>query len=287
MKHIGLFVNTTKPEAIQCTEQAARLLKSAGMECCAEPMVIKHFSPQTAQHVKPLALTDFEKFADVIVSFGGDGTILSAAKSFISSEIPIMGVNLGKLGFLAEFSVDELESAFSSLLKGEYIVEDRTVIESTLDGVTYYALNDFVLHKKDFARMITIKVYIDGHPIADYRSDGLILATPTGSTAYSLASGGPIIAPTCAVFTLTPVSPHSLNLRPLVIPETAEVWLEPGEESGLTNFVADGETIMSLEPGARVVLRRSEKVVKLLKGVQSTYYELLKNKLLWSVNPTQ
>jgi NAD+ kinase len=291
MQHIGLFVNTSKPEAIAWTERAARLLKSVGMDCCAEPSVVAQFSEQTAQSVKPTSLEDFGKFADIIVSFGGDGTILSAAKAFLDSEIPLMGVNLGKLGFLAEFSTDELESAFSALLKGEYLIEERFVVEATivaeqgttLTGVPVYAMNDFVLHKKDFARMITIRAFVDGHPIADYRSDGLILTTPTGSTAYSLSSGGPIVAPNCSVFCITPVSPHSLNQRPLVIPDSSEVWFEPHGDSGQTSFVADGQTVLAIEPESRVIVRRSEKVVKLLKRVESSYYELLKRKLLWSV----
>lgn len=287
MKHIGLFVNTTKPDAILYTERAARLVKAAGMDCCVEPFVAKQFAQDIASQVKQLSLKDFEKFADMIVTFGGDGTILAVAKALIAAEIPIMGVNLGRLGFLAECTVNDLETSFRALQKGDYIVEDRTVLETTIDDTTYYALNDFVVHKKDFARMISIRTFIDGHPIADYRADGLILATPTGSTAYSLSSGGPIIAPTCSVCSITPVSPHSLNQRPLVIPENVEVWFEPGEESGIVSLVADGESVAFLEPQSRVIIRKSDKVVKLLKQVQSTYYDLLKKKLLWSVHPAQ
>jgi NAD+ kinase len=295
MQHIGLFVNTSKPDAIQWTERAARLLKSAGMECCAAPAVVQQFAAQTAQFVKPMELKDFEKFADIIVSFGGDGTILSAAKAFIGSELPIMGVNLGNLGFLAEYSTDEIESAFSALLKGEYLIEERIVMEATLQksdgdllsGDIFYAVNDFVVHKKDFARMISIRAFADGNPLADYRSDGLILATPTGSTAYSLSSGGPIIAPNCAVFCITPVSPHSLNQRPLVLPDSSEICFAPTAESGATSLVADGETVTALEVGIRVVMRRSDKVMKLLKRTRSSYYEVLKKKLLWSVHTGQ
>jgi NAD+ kinase len=325
MQHIGLFVNTSKPEAIEWTERAARLLKSVGMDCCAEPEVVSRFNPSAAPLVKPLPLEDFEKFADIIVTFGGDGTILSAAKEFVDSEIPLMGVNLGKLGFLAEYSTDELETAFSALLKGEYLLEERGIIQATMlphqehnvllaaahtgeledndnnnassdspneahpedhakSAQRFYALNDFVLHKKDFARMISIRASVDGHRVADYRADGLILSTPTGSTAYSLSSGGPIIAPNSAVFSLTPISPHSLNQRPLVIPDASEVWFEPSEDSGVTSLIADGETSTPVEPGQRIVIRRSEKVVKLLRRTQSSYYDILKKKLLWSVH---
>jgi NAD+ kinase len=294
MKQIGLFVNTTKPDAIACTEMAARILRSKGMECCAEPDVVARFTPEARAIIKAVEYDDFDKHADIIVSFGGDGTMLAAAKQFLASEMPIMGVNLGRLGFLAEFSVTELEEGFTALQTGDYIIEDRVILETSikLDGQDnlsemIYALNDFVLHKKDFARMMTIAATIDGVPVAEYHADGLIISTPTGSTAYSLSSGGPIIAPTCAVIALTPVSPHSLTMRPLVAPDSVEIVLTPGTGSGATSLVADGQTVSIIEEGASVVIRKSERVVKLLKRVQNSYYDLLKNKLLWSLHAKQ
>jgi NAD+ kinase len=296
MKHIGLFVNTTKPEAIRATEQAALIIKSQGMSSCAAPGVLRLFTPDIAPLVKAIAYNDFGKYADVIVSFGGDGTMLAAAKQFMASELPIMGVNLGRLGFLAEFAVGNLEHAFEALLKGEYIIENRTMLETSVhrtndDGYDLsemmYALNDFVIHKKDFARMITIDATIDGVPVAEYHADGLIISTPTGSTAYSLSSGGPIIAPNCAVLTITPVSPHSLTMRPLVVPDSVEIRLTPGVGSGVTSFVADGATVCSLDESATVEIRKSKRVVKFLKPLNTSYYDLLKHKLLWSLHVKQ
>jgi NAD+ kinase len=287
MNHIGLFVNTTKPEAIACTEMAARIVRDKGMSCYASPEVFPHFSPETKTFVQECEYNHFDKYVDTIVSFGGDGTMLAAAKQFLTSELPIMGVNLGKLGFLAEFSVGELEDGFNALRNGEFIIEDRTILETVIGETSMYALNDFVLHKKDFVRMITIDARLDGVPMAEYHADGLIIATPTGSTAYSLSSGGPIIAPNCSVFVLTPVSPHSLNMRPVVVPDTSEIMLTPGADSGITSLVADGQSICALEVQQTVVIRKSERVVKLLKRVQNSYYDLLKNKLLWSINAKQ
>jgi NAD+ kinase len=294
MKQIGLFVNTTKPEAIACTEKAARILRSKGMNCCAAPEVVRLFTEGSQASVEQIEYDDFDKYADIVVSFGGDGTMLSAAKRFLVSELPLMGVNLGRLGFLAEFSVAELDAAFEAVLTGEYIIEDRVILETSvkLDGQENlnemaYALNDFVLHKKDFARMITINTTIDGVPVAEYHADGLIISTPTGSTAYSLSSGGPIVAPTCSVVVLTPVSPHSLNMRPLVAPDAVEITLTPGAGSGATSLVADGQTVSVVEEGCSINIRKSERVVKLLKRVQNSYYDLLKNKLLWSLHAKQ
>ncbi|TAE28198.1 MAG: hypothetical protein EAZ92_08430 [Candidatus Kapaibacterium sp.] len=287
MKNIGLFVNTTKPEAIACTEAAARITRERGMSCYVSPEVHALFSAEAKKLAEAHEYAHFDKYVDAIVSFGGDGTMLGAAKEFLAAELPIMGVNLGKLGFLAEYSVKELEDGFNALLKGDFIIEDRTILETKANNTMLYALNDFVIHKRDFARMITIDAVIDNVPVAEYHADGLIIATPTGSTAYSLSSGGPIIAPNCHVIVLTPVSPHSLNMRPLVIPDTLEIMLTTGAESGITSLVADGQHLTPLEPQERVVIRKSERVVKLLKRVENSYYDLLKNKLLWSIHAKQ
>lgn len=287
MNHIGLFVNTTKQDAIACTEMAARVAQDKGMRCYAAPEVFAHFAKETKTFVEECEYKGFDKYVDAIVSFGGDGTMLAAAKQFSANELPIMGVNLGKLGFLAEFSVGELEDGFNALHKGDFIIEDRTLLEIILQDDSVFALNDFVIHKHDFARMITIDAMIDGVPVAEYHADGLIIATPTGSTAYSLSSGGPIVAPNCNVVVITPVSPHSLNMRPLVVPDTAEIALTPGKESGVTSLVADGQNVCALEPAQTVIIRKSERVVKLLKRVQNSYYDLLKNKLLWSIHAKQ
>lgn len=290
MKHLGLFVNTTKPDAIACTEIAAKMARAQGMKCCAAPEIVECFAPEVRAIIDAVEYDDFDKHADIIVSFGGDGTILAAAKQFLVAELPIMGVNLGRLGFLAEYTVAELDAGFVALAKGEYIIEERTMLESSISvegtenlNEMVYAMNDFVIHKKDFARMMTVATTIDGVPVADYHADGLIISTPTGSTAYSLSSGGPIVVPTCSVLVLTPVSPHSLNMRPLVVPDTVEIVLTPGAGSGTTSLVADGQIVSSKEEGERIIIRKSERVVKLLKRVENSYYDLLKNKLLWSL----
>ncbi|MCS6809477.1 MAG: ATP-NAD kinase, partial [Bacteroidota bacterium] len=178
------------------------------------------------------------------------------------------------------------------LAHGEYIIEERTILETSVPltnahnlSEMVYAMNDFVIHKKDFGRMITITASIDNVPVAEYHADGLIIATPTGSTAYSLSNGGPIVAPLCSVLILTPVAPHSLSMRPLVVPDTAEISLTPGDGSGTTSLVADGQIVSSQEEGETVVIRKSERTVKLLKRTGASYYDLLKQKLLWSLLP--
>lgn len=287
MRRVGLFANTTKPNAVKWAEIAVRMLQAAGVECCAEPHVVEQFSSPSARAIRAITVEEFDRFADVIISFGGDGTMLTAARLFLNSNIPIMGVNFGKLGFLAEFDANEMEATLSSILTGEYIIEDRAMAEVVVGGETLYALNDFVIQRKNFARMITVRAYVDGNLIADYRADGLIVSTPTGSTAYSLSCGGPIIAPSCSVFCITPVSPHSLTLRPLVVPDTSEISVEIISEAHDIQLVADGQVTRPVKDGEQIVIRRSAEEVKLVRQANSSYYDLLKQKLLWSANAAE
>lgn len=284
MKRIALFENTSKPESISWAEYTANKLKELGVECCAKLELISAFSSDIGEHVKPVPPNEFHKFADVLISFGGDGTILAAARTMLNTEIPIMGVNVGKLGFLAEFSVNDLDKSLVDLLKGNYRVVDRTVLETKENNKVVYALNDFTIEKKDSSRMITIQAYANDKYIGDYRADGLILTTPTGSTAYSLSCGGPIIAPSTQVFCLTPISPHTLTLRPLIIPDTNEVKLKIYSPTGEASLVADGQFYRTLKNNEIVTFRKSDSKVKLIKPLNSTYYDLLRAKLLWAAN---
>jgi NAD+ kinase len=284
MNTFALFVNTRKPAAMVWAEKAAQLLKELNVNCCADDEVVNTFAPDIAKNVERIAVEDFGKFADVVISFGGDGTMLAAAQQLIDSDVPLMGVNVGKLGFLAEFSTDELQEAIIALINGEYRVVDRTVLETTVDNEKIYALNEFVIDKYHTTGMITVRASVDGHPIADYRADGLIVTTPTGSTAYSLSSGGPIIAPSAGVLCITPISPHTLTLRPLVIPDSLEITFEVLSMTDEVMVIADGKVRCKLAQGERLVVRRSDNVIKLVKHKDITYFDLLRAKLLWSAN---
>lgn len=287
MKKIALFENSNKPEAIAWAEYTANKLKDLGAECCASPELLESFGEDTREFTIPVPTADFDKFADLAISFGGDGTMLSAARSLIKSNIPIMGINVGKLGFLAEFSVEEIEKSLNDMMAGNYRIVDRTVLETTINEKTVYALNDFVVERNDSAKMITVTVYANDHYIGDYRADGLILTTPTGSTAYSLSCGGPIIAPSTQVVCLTPISPHSLTLRPLVVSDSSELVLTVFSQTGASNIVADGEKCGELQNGEQIVINRSEERVKLIKPTANSYYDVLREKLLWAANPVK
>jgi NAD+ kinase len=284
MKKIALFESSGKPEAISWAEFSAFKLKDLGAECCCSPELISSFTSDNLDFIQPVAEKDFDKFADVVISFGGYGTILSAARIMMLTDIPIMGINFGKLGFLAEFSIKDLEKSLIDLMKGNYRVVARTVLETKIKNEVIYALNDFVIEKRDSSRMINVLAYANDHFIGDYRADGLILTTPTGSTAYSLSCGGPIIAPSAPVFCLTPISPHSLTLRPLVIPDSNEIALKVYSPIGEANLVADGQNKHTLQNNEKVIFKRSEAKAKLIKPLTTSHYDLLRQKLLWGAN---
>ncbi len=284
MKSFGLFIGPGKPEAVKPAELTARFLIENDAECCAGQNVIDLFPDGLKEKIKPCTTDMFEKQVDTVISFGGDGTMLGAARELVNTGIPIMGFNVGKLGFLAEFSVNNLTESLTNILAGNYRVVDRTVIETTIEGETIYALNDAVIEKKDSSRMITIHAFANNNFIGEYRSDGLILTTPTGSTAYSLSCGGPILAPDTNVFCITPICPHSLTFRPLVIDDGYEITLKVMSLTGEVSFVADGQIKRTLKHDDSLIFKRSEEKIKLIKPIDSSYYDLLRNKLLWSAS---
>jgi NAD+ kinase len=284
MKNIALYESSGKPEAIRYAEQTARKLKDCGVNVYCRCALAETFSNEMRSYVRTCDDANFEKSADVVISFGGDGTMLGAAREMIDSNVPIMGFNVGRLGFLAEFSVKDIDKNIDDLLKGNYRVVDRAVLETVLDGETIYALNDFVIEKKDISRMITIDAYSNKHLIGHIRADGIIITTPTGSTAYSLSCGGPILAPSTEVLCITPISPHSLTLRPLVIPDKNEMTMKVFSPSGEAILVADGQVKRILNNAETVIIKKSEARIKLIKPLESSYYDLLREKLLWGAN---
>lgn len=286
MEKIAIYENQNKPEAIKWAEFAIKVLFSKGNECFVSNELYKKLSPDIQKIVKPVPTSSFEKVADVVMTFGGDGTILSAARYVFKSEVPIMGINVGKLGFLAEYPHNKIEEAINNLLSGQYRVVDRTILTTQIDGENIYAINDFVIEKMLSSRMITLHTYSNEHYVASYRADGLIITTPTGSTAYSLACGGPIIAPSARVMCITPISPHSLNFRPLVLPDENNVKVIVESPTGEAKLVGDGQIEKVLKTGDEVTFSIADYKIKLIKPLKNSYYDVLRAKLLWAVDPT-
>ncbi len=229
--------------------------------------------------------------ATLVIAFGGDGTMLSAGRFLAGTGIPLMGINLGKLGFLAEFSVDELEKTIADYLEGRCRIVERTLLDVTfpddegLESMT--GLNDIVIDKRDGALMLRLETSINGDLLGSYSADGLIMATPTGSTAYALAVGGPVIVPSARVIVIAPIAPHMLTARPVVVPDDATIEVTPTshrpDESA--RVYADGQIMRNVVMGHRVRVTRSPSTVSLVKRTSTTYFDVLRAKLLWGREP--
>lgn len=227
---------------------------------------------------------DFD--ADFVISLGGDGTFLKAASRVGSRQIPILGVNLGRLGFLADVLPKEAADAIDIIYDKAYRIVERSVIEAVADGHTIgnpYALNEVALLKRDNASMITIHTFIGGEYLTTYQADGLVVSTPTGSTAYSLSNGGPIIVPHTNVLCLTPVAPHSLNIRPIVINDDAAVELEVESRSHQFLIAIDGRS-EKLSESTRVAIRKAPYRVRIVKRLSKSYYKNLREKMMWGAD---
>lgn len=231
------------------------------------------------------AADDFATRADIILSFGGDGTMLRTAHEAGPNHTPILGINIGRLGFLADIEVEAVTAAIEHLEDGEYSIENRMVLEGAVsDGPTLdtpWALNEFVIDRSGAAGLIKIAVSVDGTPLNTYWADGLIIATPTGSTAYSLSSGGPIIAPGTDATIITPIAPHTLTVRPLVLPSTVEIEARVLDGTQPYVLAVDGRSTVFDEYGTTIRIRRAEHPVPLVKLPDQHFFKTLRSKLMW------
>jgi NAD+ kinase len=209
--------------------------------------------------------------------------MLAAARMVGALGTPLLGINLGKLGFLAEVSIDEIEPVLDEIARGDYLVEDRMVltVRRDHDAETICALNEVVVDKGQSARVIELETFVNGEYLVTYSADGLIVTTPTGSTAYSLASGGPIVAPASKVVAINPVAPHTLTARPVVVPDDSVIRLVVAAEGRPVHLTADGQIERTVDTPAEFEIRKAGYTVKLVKRKQRTYFDLLRTKLLW------
>ncbi|MFT5513902.1 MAG: NAD+ kinase [Rhodothermales bacterium] len=225
---------------------------------------------------------------DIILSFGGDGTLLNTAHEIGDVGTPILGVNHGRLGFLASLEEAQLETAVEALQDGNYRVEKRMVLEASAEGCDLphtWALNEFVIQRSGDASLLAIGVSVDGTPLNTYWADGLIMATPTGSTAYNLAVGGPIVVPASQAIVMTPIAAHTLTVRPLVLPSsvTIEATIEDG---GPFVFTADGRGTVIEDGSVHIKVRRAEHTVNLIRLPGSDFFQTLRTKLMWGARKT-
>lgn len=226
--------------------------------------------------------------SDIVVVLGGDGTLLSVARLVYGKDVPILGVNLGSLGFLTEFTIDDMIPMMDRIIAGDYQVEERSLLTATIyrrdsQIATYRTLNDVVIHKGTLARIIELETYVDGEYLTTYRADGLIVATPTGSTAYSLAAGGPILYPLIDAIVLNPICPFTLSQRAIVLNDTVTIDVILVTENEDVFVTLDGQEGFALRVKDRVTIKKAPNTIKLIKNPYKTFFEVLRTKLKWGL----
>lgn len=273
---IAFIVNPSKPLARRLVPALATWLRRQGHE----PLL--GVTSNANQHQPRLTTLKMVRAADLVLALGGDGTLLRAARLVGALEKPIMGINLGGLGFLTEFAVEEARAGILAFVQGRHSEERRLVLECRYGRRRGYALNDIAVNMGLANRVIDITARANGTLITRFVGDGVVVATPTGSTAYSLAAGGPVVYPTMAAILLTPLAPHALGSRPLILPAEAVLTLELSERSSQAVVTLDGQQRWQLVPNTPVNISRAQFVVRLITPRHKTYFQILRDKLKWA-----
>lgn len=282
MENIGLVLRTSDGDPVSVGTELARWLAARGMRVYA-----------AGRHAELLGVASVPNRAELgencrlVIVLGGDGTFLSTARAIAGTQALLLGVNLGHLGFLTELSKNDMYPLLENILAGKFQIDERSMLEIsvTRNGQlvkTATAFNDVVVNQATIARMLRTDVWIDGNHLVEYASDGLLVSTPTGSTGYSLAAGGPLLHPSLPAFVLTPICPHMLSTRPIVIPDTAEVGIEVVSPANNVNLTVDGQEVIILETEDAVRVRKSPYIVRMIRVPGRSYYELLRDKFHWN-----
>ena len=282
IKSVGLIGNSDKPACAESVRKAAQLIQRAGRKVLCDPVTARLAGLKNSACGNAAELA---RKVDLLLVFGGDGTLLHVAREIAGSPTPMLGVNIGGLGFLTGVPSDEIARALANVWRGEFKYESRALIEvagrwqgrPTIET----ALNDIVVSRSGVLRLIKLDVRVDDELVARYHGDGLIISSPTGSTAYSLAAGGAIVLPTAEVFALTPICPHTLSNRPLILPLASTIRVKVVGSPSATLLSADGQFVAELVAGDEVTVRRSRGTVRLMHLADSSFWEALRRKLHW------
>lgn len=273
----GIFGNTSKEEVFdllaEIVNDLIKLKKNFLIDNSLAQVSTSKVKKYSASPKKILSEADF------IFSLGGDGTFLNTARIVGSKNIPILGINLGRLGFFSEVSPDEIKDFIPKLLQNKFRITEQVIIKSKTNNTILYGLNDIVIDKSDSIRMIETETFYKNEKVVKCVSDGIIVSTPAGSTGYSLSCNGPIVNPESKVFIITPISPHTLNVRPIIVPDNGEIKITI--HRGNSRITADGQTTIPVDSPFEVILSKAEYTIKVIKKINTTYFNTLKKKLFW------
>jgi len=281
----GVIANFGRPDAADAVGTILDWCDNNGHEA----FVCENVITGPKMDVKMVTRSELCVDSDIVISLGGDGTMLATARAIGKKEIPILGINLGYLGFLTQLTPEQLENAMDRVAADDYQIEERMLVKTNvIDGQqleSRYALNDVVIDKGGVSRVINMSLYANDEYICSYTADGLIIATPTGSTAYSLAVGGPILNPYMKAFIASPISPFSLTSRPMVFPADVVLEVRIRSEHGNSNLTIDGQVATNFSPTGIIRITRADHVVKFIKFEENSFYDVLRRKLHWGRLP--
>jgi len=287
IKRIGVVVKPHQPDALETLCRLTTWLNERGIKLAGLPEIEREsIEHQTGCTVEVVADADIGKQVDLMLVLGGDGTMIATARMVSDTEVPVMGVNYGGLGYLAEFPLEDLFPALDGVLAGKYRIQHRLMLSVELwrgeELVTRNrVLNDVVVNKSALARIIEIEAYLNQQFVNLFRADGLIVATPTGSTAYNLSAAGPIIYPSMNAIVITPICPFTLSNRPIVVPDDSVIEVRLMTENEEVALTLDGQVGFALQAADRVVIRKSNTAFNLVQPLNRNYFDVLRNKLKW------
>ena len=286
-KRIGIVLKPHQPEALQTICELVVWLAARDIELVGGPEIERdRIHHQTGCAVEEVQTDKLASHADLMLVLGGDGTMIATARMIGDQEVPVMGVNYGGLGYLAEFRIEELYTALEAILAGNYRLDKRVMLSVELirDGVsltTNRVLNDVVINKSALARIINVEAFLNSQFVNSFRADGLIVSTPTGSTAYNLSAGGPVIFPSMNAVVVTPICPFTLSNRPIVVPDNAEIELILKTDQEEVALTLDGQVGFPLKVEDRVMIRKSGTTFNLIQPSNRNYFDVLRDKLRW------
>ena len=281
-KNIGIY---TKEKSYQGLDYKALDSLIISLKKYSNEVFIEDSSDYKNDSLTSLSHEEFTSKADLIIVFGGDGTLLGSARRYLKFNIPILGINMGTVGFLTDIKIEDFESVIKDIIDGNCKIEERNLVSATFEKTTVYGLNEIVIHSGAYAQLMRYRLSVNNKVVYEQRSDGLIVATPTGSTAYSLSAGGPIIHPSLDVWTILPMLPQSLSSRPFIISSDENVEMELFEgPNDSAKICVDGQDDIDVSYGVKISISKMKKTLKLVHPEDNDFFEACREKLGWSLN---